>query len=194
MEEENVEAVVPLHAAPFWWWGAAWRGVGHVSPCLELVPWWRGLRGYPWWDDDAPRGFVVTPRRRCLVPPRETPLREGLVLVEYLVMSMKILSCRCRWAAIGPSSRWTEAPLFLVHRQLPPGARPARRRSRAGDSNSWRARCGTWQRASARARLDGFSRTDGRILAVNAKRPRSWRRWMKWALMALGSGGSLLAP
>ena len=32
MGAENVEAVVPLHAAPSWWWGAAWRGVGHVSP------------------------------------------------------------------------------------------------------------------------------------------------------------------
>ena len=29
--EENVEAVMPLHAVPFWWWSAAWRGVGHVS-------------------------------------------------------------------------------------------------------------------------------------------------------------------
>ena len=32
MEEENVEAVMPLHAAPFWRWRAAWRGAGHVSP------------------------------------------------------------------------------------------------------------------------------------------------------------------
>ena len=22
---------MPLHAVPFWWCGAAWRGVGHVS-------------------------------------------------------------------------------------------------------------------------------------------------------------------
>ena len=34
MEAENVVTVAPLHAAPFWWWGAAWRGVGHVSPLL----------------------------------------------------------------------------------------------------------------------------------------------------------------
>ena len=32
MGEENMEAVVPLHAAPFWWWKAAWREAGHVSP------------------------------------------------------------------------------------------------------------------------------------------------------------------
>ena len=32
MEAENVEAVAPLHAAPFWWWRAAWRGTSHVSP------------------------------------------------------------------------------------------------------------------------------------------------------------------
>ena len=31
MGEENVEAVMPLHVAPFWWWRAAWRGAGHVS-------------------------------------------------------------------------------------------------------------------------------------------------------------------
>ena len=29
-----MEAVPPLHAAPFWRLGAAWRGVGHVSPLL----------------------------------------------------------------------------------------------------------------------------------------------------------------
>ena len=34
MEEESVEAVMPLHAAPFWWWRAAWRRAGHVSPLL----------------------------------------------------------------------------------------------------------------------------------------------------------------
>ena len=34
MEEENVEAVTPLHAARFWWWRAAWMGGDHVAPLL----------------------------------------------------------------------------------------------------------------------------------------------------------------
>ena len=32
MGEENVEAAMPLHAAPFWSWEAAWMEAGHVSP------------------------------------------------------------------------------------------------------------------------------------------------------------------
>ena len=44
-------------------------------------------------DNDAPRGVMGSPRLAGLVPPRGTPLREGLVLAEYLYLSMKILSC-----------------------------------------------------------------------------------------------------
>ena len=66
---------------------------------------------------------MLTPRLSCLVPPHGTPLREGLVLAEYLGLSMKNLLCRCRWAVIGPSSRWTVAPPFPVHRQCETDAR-----------------------------------------------------------------------
>ena len=63
MEEENVEAVTPLHAAPFWWWGAAWRGVGHVSPLLGAGSLVEKLALLSLMGGDAPRGLGVTPRR-----------------------------------------------------------------------------------------------------------------------------------
>ena len=116
MGEENMETVMPLHAAPFWWWRAAWRGVSHVSPLPgagSLV---------------VKLAQLSLMRRWCSERVWDTPLRDVLyllagrpsarvLLVEYLAVLMKILSCRCRWATVGPSSRWTEAPLFPVHRQ-----------------------------------------------------------------------------
>ena len=68
-------------------------GGSHVSPFLGGSSLVVKLVRCPGGEDDAPRGVRGSPRLAGLVPPRGTPLCEGLVLAEYLNLSMKILSC-----------------------------------------------------------------------------------------------------
>ena len=81
---------MPLHAAPFWWWRAAWRGAGHVSPLLgagSLVVKltqlsWRELRC-------SARAYANPSRVLSSTSSRDTPPRGSW----DLVVSMKILPC-----------------------------------------------------------------------------------------------------
>ena len=68
-------------------------GGSHVSPFLGGGSLVVKVVRHPGGDDDAPRGVMGNPHLAGLVPPRGTSLREGLVLAEYLYLSMKILSC-----------------------------------------------------------------------------------------------------
>ena len=68
-------------------------GGSHVSPFLGGGSLVVKVMRRPGGGDDNPRGVMGSPHPAGLVPPRGTPFHEGLVLAEYLYLSMKNLLC-----------------------------------------------------------------------------------------------------